>query len=191
MEHTFGHSTKISLPPNLYDDKEWIGFDLYACFAVHEDPSVSRNFICLLSTEDGCVQSFIIFPLARDKFVEPYRLLLFHIPRVFFTQKLNQHNSIRAMIGSYGSGGVEAEVCGMRIVYQQQLEEFVKIIIDCILHSPVVYHQGYHQSLVDQVNSMPSRVHQAESSGLSEGYSSDSSSSRRLNFISNNFCRYT
>jgi hypothetical protein len=92
---------------------------------------------------------------------------------VFFTQKLNQHNSIRAMIIS-SSSGVEAEVCGMRIVYQQQLEEFAQIIIDCILHSPVVYHQGYHQSLVNQVNSLPSSVHQAESSGLSEGYSSSS-----------------
>ncbi|KAG7946358.1 hypothetical protein I3843_14G036800 [Carya illinoinensis] len=182
-DHRFGRSIRIPLPANLYDDIRWIGFAVYACFAVKENPSVSRdsktcrNFSCLLSTDDGCIQSSTIFPLTRNIFRESHRLLVFHIPRLSFTHKLNQQNSIRALFGT-SSSDVEAQVCGMRIVYEHQVEGFIRTVVNCILGSPEGYHQGYKRSLVHQVNSdLPRNVLQAESeSGNASGRKTSSNS---------------
>ncbi|XP_035545900.1 uncharacterized protein LOC109003835 [Juglans regia] len=128
----------------------------------HDSKLTSRNFSCLLSTDDGCIQSSTIFPLTRDIFRESHRLLVFHIPRLSFTHKLNQQNAIRALFGT-SSSDVEAHVCGMRVVYEHQVEGFVQTVVDCILGSPKGYHQGYKRSLVHQVNSdMPRNVHRGE-----------------------------
>lgn len=165
IAHGLGNSISMSLPPNLYDDKRWIGFALYASFAVHNehqtvsrDSKVSRSFFCLLCTEDGCLQSFIVLPLTRDIFVESHRLLVLHIPRGFFTHKLNQRKSIRALFGGFNSD-VEVEVCGMRMVFEGDLEGLVQRIFDCISSSPDIYHQGYRQGLEDQEKRLSSYVH--------------------------------
>ncbi|XP_040995190.1 TMV resistance protein N-like [Juglans microcarpa x Juglans regia] len=195
IDHRFGRSIRIPLPVNLYDDIRWIGFAVYACFAVKENTSVShdskltsRNFSCLLSTDDGCIQSSTIFPLTRDIFRESHRLLVFHIPRLSFTHKLNQQNAIRALFGT-SSSDVEAHVCGMRVVYEHQVEGFVQAVVDCILGSPEGYHQGYKRSLVHQLNSdLPRNVHQAGSESVnasgrktsSTGHSDYSPTSQRL-----------
>ena len=206
IAHGLGNSISISLPPNLYDDKRWIGFALYASFAVHNkqqtvsrDSKISRSFFCLLCTDDGCLQSFIVLPLTRDIFVESHRLLVLHIPRVFFTHKLNQRKSIRALFGCRNNSDkniinpdVEVEVCGMRMVFEQDLEGLVQRIFDCISSSPDIYHQGYRQGLEDQVKRLSGYVHaQEESTGTLYGnmpHDFDcSSSSQRLNFRPNNF----
>ena len=90
----------IHLPPDLYDDKSWIGFSLYACYAVQKHPSTvsyedlnsknSGNFHCYLGTNDKYPNLVIIFPLSRDIFLESHRLLVLHIPHLFFMDKLNQ-----------------------------------------------------------------------------------------------------
>ncbi|XP_075649786.1 TMV resistance protein N-like [Castanea sativa] len=184
IAHGLGNSISMSLPPNLNDDKRWIGFALYASFAVHNehqtvsrDSKVSRSFFCLLCTEDGCLQSFIVLPLTRDIFVESHRLLVLHIPRVFFTHKLNQRKSIRALFGGFNNSDlniinsdVEVEVCGMRMVFEQDLEGLVQRIFDCISSSPDIYHQGYRQGLEDQEKCLSSYVHaQEESTGTLYG----------------------
>lgn len=206
MEHCIGNSISISLPPNLNDVEGWIGFALYASFAVHDkhqtvsrDSKISRSFFCLLCTDDGCLQSFIVLPLTRDIFVESHRLLVLHIPRVFFTHKLNQRKSIWPLFGGFNksdmntiNSDVEVEVCGMRMVFEQDLEELVQRIFDCISSSPDIYHQGYRQGLEDQVKRLSGYVHaQEESTEPLHGNRPHDfdcfSSSQRLNFSPNNF----
>lgn len=206
IQHCIGNSISISLPPNLNDVEGWIGFALYASFAVHDkhqtvsrDSKISRSFFCLLCTDDGCLQSFIVLPLTRDIFVESHRLLVLHIPRVFFTHKLNQRKSIRALFGGFNksdmntiNSDVEVEVCGMRMVFEQDLEELVQRIFDCISSSPDIYHQGYRQGLEDQVKRLSGYVHAQEESteplyGNRPHDFDCSSSSQRLNFSPNNF----
>lgn len=97
------------------------------------------------------------------------------------------------MFGACNSD-MKAEACAMHIVYMEDLVGSVQRIFDYILSSPDVYHQGYHQGLVDQVNRLASYVHdKEESTGPMVGNMPRdfdcSSSSQRLNSNPNDFVR--
>jgi hypothetical protein len=170
--HGTGPIHNINLPPNLYDNKRWMGFALYARYAINDQATasrdnlhstISRNFFGLLDTDDHDLECFMVFPLSRDVFVESHRLLLFYVPRLFFTDKLNQRSCIRAAFGSF-SPGVEVEMCGSRVLIQEDLKGLVQTIAGCILRSPDKYHQGYSRSLEDQAKGLLSYVPEAISS---------------------------
>lgn len=43
-------------------------------------------------------------------------------------------------------------MCGIHLLYKQDLEAFVQTMIECLLASSKIYHAVYFQVLVQQVN---------------------------------------
>ncbi|KAG6620988.1 hypothetical protein I3842_Q046300 [Carya illinoinensis] len=157
--HGTGPVVDVDLPPNLYDDKRWMGFAVYVSYVIRDQTSVSRNIFGHLDSYDDDLECFFVFPPTPDTIAAgPSRLFLFHIPRVFFTDKLNQRRKIRASFGT-NDQNMEVVMCGIRLVYEQDLIGLVHTIVDCVLGSPDIHHQSYLRSFVNQVNNLPNYIY--------------------------------
>ncbi|KAG7943390.1 hypothetical protein I3843_15G035800 [Carya illinoinensis] len=149
----------VDLPPNLYDDKGWLGFAVYVSYVIRDQTSVSRNIFGHLDAYDDDLECFFVFPPTPDSIIAgPSRLFLFHIPRVFFTNKLNQRRKIRASFGT-DDQNMEVVRCGIRLVYERDLIGLVHTIVDCVLRSPKIHRQSYLRSFENQVNNLPNYVY--------------------------------
>ncbi|KAG7943392.1 hypothetical protein I3843_15G035900 [Carya illinoinensis] len=157
--HGMGPIVDVELPPNIYDDKGWIGFAVYVSYVIRDQTSVSRNIFGHLDAYDHDLECFFVFPPTPDTMVAgPSRLFLFHIPRVFFANKLNQRSKIRASFGT-NNHNMEVVMCGIRLVYEQDLKGWVQTIVDCVLRSPEIHRQSYLRSFENQVNNLPNYVY--------------------------------
>lgn len=160
----------MRLPPNLHNDPKWMGFAVCAFYTVNKNPvdpsldSKLRLIFCGLSAGDGAPSGRLLsFPLSRDIFKENKRLLVFYIPRVLL--QLNQCSEIWASFGSE-SPSVEVEMCGINLVYEHDIKEFVEVLVKCILESPDLYHEHYLRNLLCQI-SMSQRCDHGKHSGCS------------------------
>jgi hypothetical protein len=135
-----------------------MGFSIYALYTVDKQPAgtgqdstISLSFSGL-SAGDQDQAPFTPFqasPLSRDIFFGSRRLLVFYIPRLLFG--LNQCSEILASFQSNNPGVVKVEMCGSRLVYEEDIEEFVETLVQGMLECPNEYHVSYHQNLLAQV----------------------------------------
>ncbi|KAG2666088.1 hypothetical protein I3760_15G039000 [Carya illinoinensis] len=140
----------LHLPPNLYDDKEWVGFAISVSYVIRDQTSVSGNIFGHLDAYGDDLECFFVFPPTPDTIVAgPSRIFLFHLPRVFFTDKLNQQSKIRAAFGT-DDQNMEVVMCGIRLVYKKDLIGLVHTIVDCVLRSPEIHRQIYLRSFENQ-----------------------------------------
>lgn len=151
---SIGPSVEIPLPPNLYNDENWMGIAVCAIFPIppnsrgNLDPKI---FILHLDSNEGYVKPTIVFHLVQDIFVESHRLLVFYLPPMMFPVKLNNWNRICAAFECV-IPSVDVKMCGIHLLYKQDLEAFVQTMIECLLASSKIYHAVYFQVLVQQVN---------------------------------------
>lgn len=95
-----------------------------------------ENFHCLKLWSDG-----------EDNFMGSHRLLVIHIPRGRFKERLNKCRSIHAAFVSLNPS-VEAEMCGIRVVYEQDLKGLIQTITQCTIRSPPAVYYGLAHSYV-------------------------------------------
>ncbi|KAG6620985.1 hypothetical protein I3842_Q046100 [Carya illinoinensis] len=154
-----GPEVCLHLPPNLYDDKEWVGFAISVSYVILDQTRVSSNICGHLDAYGDDLECFFVFPPTPDTIVAgPSRIFLFHLPRVFFTDKLNQQRRIRASFGT-NDQNMEVVMCGIRLVYKKDLIGLVHTIVDCVLRSPEIHRQSYLRSFENQVNNLPNYVY--------------------------------
>lgn len=137
-----GSVAALPLPPLLHSDQQWVGFSLYVAFTL--PPGVFRekycSFHCCLYACEGGVQHHLTLVSpgpGGEKYT--HRLLVIHIPRVRFPQELTQFPCINASFKSL-TPGLEVEMCGIRVVYEQDLQGLIQTIAHCTLSSqPAAY----------------------------------------------------
>lgn len=76
----------------------------------------------------------------EENFVGTHQLSIFHIPRVHFPEQLRLCSLLAASFDSL-TPAVEFEMCGIRLVYEQDLEGLIKTITHCAVRNPPVYFQ--------------------------------------------------
>lgn len=149
--HGFSHQStgmqvKLDVPPDLCNNKEWVGFVVYASFtlppAVYLSKQGSDHFVfsCHLHTymeasKMGPVHHVALVPL-EEKFSGSQRVtFVIHISRRHFRRRLmNQWEGIIAAFSS-ATEGVEVELCGIHLVFEQYLkgvEQYLKGLIQTI-----------------------------------------------------------
>ncbi|GMY23003.1 disease resistance-like protein csa1 [Fagus crenata] len=138
---------KIRLPPDLHDDPKWLGFTSSALCTIQkdrlQDPTISLHF----STSDGVPSAaHIVFPFSREIFEGSSKLLFVsYLPRLLFES--NQRWHFEASFVS-NDPGVQVDMCGMRVLYEQDVEVFVQTLVDYMLESPETYHQAFYLNLL-------------------------------------------
>lgn len=142
------------LPWDLYKDKKWVGIALYVVFTV---PPTGKDFVCRchLSTSTGALLHLVTLCPNQDNFVGSRRLCFIHIPRARFTEQWNQCRYIAARFEVSArfeefTPGVEVDMCGMRLVYAQDLNGLIQTITHCTIRNPPVYFSRDNKTLVSQ-----------------------------------------
>ena len=180
----------MDCPPNLHDNSTWMGVAVFAFYTVDEQRAGlsykqdSIISVCLYSRSSGCEVTLVPFrgiSLSIDLCVDSSpRLLVFYIPRKQFV--LNQFSHIWASFES-NNRGVKFEMCGIRLVFEQDLEGFIQTLVQCMLKMPDAYHPSLYQNLLDALGQIQDFDHDA---GLC-----NSSSSERLRLTRKDFVPLT
>nr|XP_023929824.1 uncharacterized protein LOC112041155 [Quercus suber] len=154
----FCSDIRIKLPTNLQNDGRCIGIAVCAYYTVRKQPAISGdnkdlasflNFYYPLVSDRVCLARHRVFQESKDIFVEsPHRILVFYIPQVLL--RLEECRHIGASF-EHDKPDVRVEECGLRLVYEQDVENFVQTLAQCMLESPDAYHECFYQNLLHQV----------------------------------------
>ncbi|XP_024933792.2 uncharacterized protein LOC112493116 [Ziziphus jujuba] len=199
FHQSLGRVVVCYLPRNLFDDKSWVGFCIYVGLKMH--PSYLHNinldleshhkylFVDLYS--HGNITSYITTMSSFPILQKSHQTVLFHIPRVKFKEEMNQCWGVSAL--SWTSiPHVEVEICGIRLIYEHDLENEVEVIIDISLSGPddECRHQLNYQSLSELVEGLVGKIEcgeqktRKEEMSIHSGYSSE----RKYKSLQENKC---
>lgn len=144
---SIGNQVELLLPQELYYDETWVGFAVYVAFTLPPGAQLNKlgsQVVCLachLSTNTQDVEHHLLSQVNEENyFVGTHQLSIFHIPRVHFPEQLRLCSLLAASFDSL-TPAVEFEMCGIRLVYEQDLEGLIKTITDCAVRNPPVYFQ--------------------------------------------------
>ena len=155
---SFCSDIRVKLPTNLHHEGGWMGIAVCAYYTVHKQPAISGdnkdltsflNFYSPLVSHRVCLTHHRVFQESKDIFVEsPHRLLVFYIPHVLL--RLEECRHIGASF-EHNKPDVWVRECGLRFVYEHDVEKFVQTLAQCMLESPDAYHESFYQNLLHQV----------------------------------------
>ncbi|XP_048420182.1 TMV resistance protein N-like isoform X1 [Pyrus x bretschneideri] len=138
IHHYAGGVALCHLPQHLYDDRRWVGFELYVVLTwsssdYNNPPHSAWLHVDLCSPEGRIMHRCIKIHNLGQK-----QLVVLHIPRVCFSQhELDQCQGVCALFGT-STLDVEVEVCGSRLAYEQDLKELIKALAtECTFKGPL------------------------------------------------------
>ncbi|KAM1030009.1 hypothetical protein FF1_033914 [Malus domestica] len=143
-----GTSVTIKLPQNLHKSKKWMGFSLCVSLAVEHQHIVKEDQYhgsCRLEMGKHYMNLSLNFEsVISDK----HHLLIVYIPRAMIPELFTQTSSRKICLSfiTYRPA-LKVKICGLRILYKQDLQGFVQTIIQCILGSSDTL-LGYYNELV-------------------------------------------
>ena len=139
-----GHSVTIDIPPNLYNDNNWMGFALCVCFSLHGDPKnffdhvfseIPQYLYChFRTTVAGVDDQILAFRTGKAEIMWLNNIGRFiwisYVPGEPFKYMLRQCNCIEGLFVSDWPG-VMVQECGLRLLYQRDLEELEQKLKQC------------------------------------------------------------
>jgi hypothetical protein len=155
-----GYSVTIDIPPNLYNDNNWMGLALCACFSFGGDlktildtwTSKIRHFLhCQFRTNDlddffgacGTSRAEIVWLISLGRFI-----WIYYVPGEPFKDMLRQCSHIEASFVSDWPG-VTVQKCGLRLLYQHDQVEFEQKLKHC--DTLIFKHaESLHQFILDR-----------------------------------------
>ncbi|KAM6565485.1 hypothetical protein CsatA_024613 [Cannabis sativa] len=172
-----GRQIFCCLSPNLLDNKKWLGFGLYVMFRTKNidnnlvtKSSSSSSLVVHLRMEPSGMQHKTQFLIKQDYLVQQQQqhgLVVLNVPRVHFIEMLSKNGGgyVSALF-AISDNQFEIEICGIRKVYENDVENFVQTIIECTMQSPRVHHEIYCQIFED----MEKKVFHEEEKAFDLGY---------------------
>lgn len=146
-EERIGSRICLPLPPELYNNEEWVGFALYVSFTLPPGMGQSWRFKSFSNSNVENLHRLTLWCEGEDNFKGSHRLLVIHIPRGRFEVQLNQCSAILAEF-VFLTPGAEVEICGMRVVYEQDLKGLIQTITQCTIRSPLAVYNGHSHAFV-------------------------------------------
>ena len=140
--HSRGHSVTIDIPPNLYDDCNWLGLTLYASFLIPwgRENSVSSinssHFLyCQFQTSNaGLDDQFLVCRTTDEDHKRLQKIFGFiwisYIPGEALKDMLHLCGHIKASFVSDWPS-VMVQKCGLRLLYQHDLSQFEQQLKHC------------------------------------------------------------
>lgn len=187
LDHRFCSSIRIRLPENLNLDEGWMGIAVCAYYTVDkqlagsDDQKDLRSFLCFynsLPSHRIRLTRHEVFQDSEDIFVDSTnRILVYFMPQMSF--RLRGCSHIGASFEPKNPG-VQVKECGIRLVYEQNVEKFVQTLVQCMLRCPDAYHEFFYHNLLSHQYERESCFDNGNDSGCS-------SSSQRSTFAGNDF----
>ncbi|XP_060673890.1 disease resistance protein RUN1-like [Ziziphus jujuba] len=133
------------LPMNLFDEKPWVGFCLYVLLTWSDNFSDSKSPLHLdlewrVHGDDDNETHAIVATIPIK-----HKLILLNMPRVYVKAMLNQLRVVSAAFRMF-IPDVEVEMCGIRLVNEQDVGNVIEMITDITLSS--------HHFMYDEIGSL-------------------------------------
>jgi hypothetical protein len=125
---------RIVLPPKWYYNSHWMGFAICAVFSFHKHPSAINldsgflhPFKCHVETDLGCVRPFYESSISEAQVGNDQRSIIWVLfaPRWVFSEQWSEITWVEFSFMSE-SEHVSALKCGVRLVFQEDMEEFTR-----------------------------------------------------------------
>ena len=164
----------VSIPLHQYSIS-WTGISLCVCFEVHENLNVvfpvdwdAKYFHEFrLEVHGGPINCPLVYKVPRDKIHAGSFGLWLYTSRARFQELLDERDWIRPLIET-SSPNIKIKGCGARILYEQDVVQFVQKLSQKIFGSPedlrlsredfMKYHIGKPQSHEDEAESSQSNA---------------------------------
>lgn len=126
------------LPSDLYNDNNWKGLLVCAYFSLHHDnhhPIASLDMpfkiMCHLKAGGCCLNPVSMFSITKEKlkWLDHGFIWVTYMPRVLLTELKEQSYVIARIYSDCTS--VMVETCGIRLLYQQDVEDFKQTVLQC------------------------------------------------------------
>ena len=138
-------SVRMWLPPDLYDNPDWMGFAFCAVFSFHKHPTaVCKNlnsefahiFSCHLKTNLGCMSPLFFHGIHEDDVLISLHQRSFiwvsFIPRVILASHWRRCTWVEFSFLS-GSPDVSPLKCAVDLLYEQNLQKFTRTVVQCVI----------------------------------------------------------
>ncbi|XP_050946102.1 TMV resistance protein N-like isoform X3 [Cucumis melo] len=136
-------SVTIKVPPNLHKNKKWMGLAFFAIFASDINSNISQSFSYQLEFDEYPLGRPSIIRLHDGAFSNDSRQLWVSFePREVYPYRLNKWRNLRVSFLPSCSQ-TKVILCGARLLYQEDLDEFVDTIIDSVLGCSINLHEFY------------------------------------------------
>ena len=153
-------------------DKQLAGYD------DHKDLTSFLCFYNPLPNHQIRLTRHKVFQDSEDIFVDSkHRILVYYIPRT--SLRLRECTHIGASFEPKNPG-VQVRECGIQLVFEQNVEEFVQTLVQCMLRCPDAYHEFFYHNLLSHQYERESCFDNGKDNGCS-------SSSQRSTFTGNDF----
>lgn len=163
-----GSYIKIDWPPNLHDNPRWMGLAVYALYTIDkqrdvssyiQNPTVFLRIFSLSASGEVPLAPGIDIPLSKNLFMKSsHQILLIHyIPRNRF--QLNRCSHIWASFGS-DNRDVKVQMCGIRLVFEYDVEGYLQTLVQCILEIPTADHSFFYRTLLSQLAQIQDSNHE-------------------------------
>ncbi|GMN57467.1 hypothetical protein TIFTF001_026578 [Ficus carica] len=156
FHHSVGDTAICYLPRGIYEDEKWVGLELYVVFK--QRPTVLHSNLDSDKIPSLLLVDVYAHGIARAPFSLPmltYPLLVdgvygshfvfYHVPRACFSDQLNQCQGISILFRP-SAPDLEVEMCGTKLLYEQDLELLTQAIIDCTQERQSALHLLHHQA---------------------------------------------
>ena len=128
FHHSIGDTTICCyLPPNLHDDKTWLGLELYVVFERRQSGYPTMLGVELYVHAGSNKLQVLKLDVKIADFVLGSQLFLFNIPGWIFPDQLNQSTGISVLFRPT-TPDVEVEYCGTGLLYEKVSKGFAKAI---------------------------------------------------------------
>lgn len=140
MHQSVGTSLSIEVRPHWCSSK-FKGVAVSAVFGVCENATICRVDLnstdapvirCELDTDKGTMSPGILYPFIEDTWIESDHLWLGYLSRNGFPESFFEWWKCRHIQASLKSSvpGLEVKMCGLRLVYEQDMEEIFRADFD-------------------------------------------------------------
>ena len=183
-----GPSVRIPLPRNLFNNRSWKGIALCVIFVVPpnlidvspgQDSKYFHEFICHFDMDGSLLNCPLVLKVPKETFVGSFGLWLY-ISHARFTEHFDEGSCISSLIRPKRLD-IQIKMCGARILYEQDMLEFVQNSRQEIFRSCDDLSRGHEKFIEDHMSSSQSydlKLKQKLNSLLSTLYQVSSSISR-------------
>ena len=161
----------MQLPTDIHDNSTWLGFTVHAFYRIQMragfryklDSTIYLHYSSLSASDEVSFAPHMACPFSGDVIDESsqdfYRLVVFYIPRRVF--QMNRCNHVGALFKS-GDPAVQFEMCGIHLVYEKNVAEFVQSLVEYMLGSPNANHQSFSEHLSHQLGMLQDCNHEKD-----------------------------
>ncbi|KAG6674406.1 hypothetical protein I3842_15G039600 [Carya illinoinensis] len=123
----------------------------------NSNPESPAGCILHLDSNEGCLKPDLVLNIPRLVLFDSDQLLVVHyVSPTILPSKLNQWSRVKAIV-ECDIPSVETQMCGIRLMYKQDVEGFVQTTAECAVAIPNDQHHYYYLSLVRKLNFLKTR----------------------------------